>query len=205
MIRVFALVACGAFLLVSATAALAAPEPRTDEASAEFIRRLGSEVLAALEDDRVSQRARTQRFYELFQNSFNGERISVFALGKHRRAISPDRFDEYRDLFGKYMTGLYAAKFANYSGETFVVTGSRKVSDRESDVTAEIRRRQGEPIRLIFRIDNEGRDQKIYDVVIEGVSLLFAKRQEITSVIARDGIDRLIERLREAVQLAELQ
>lgn len=204
MLRLIVACVCGVLVFTMQWSGTASAAQSSDHA-ATFIKQLGGQVLATLEDRGLSQQARTKRFYDLFRDSFNEDRISSFALGKYRRTIAPERFEEYRELFGKYMTGLYAAKFANYSGETFAVTGARELSDGENEVAAEIRRRKGEPIRLAFRIDRDSDQMKIYDVVIEGVSLLFAKRHEVTSVIARDGMDKLIDRLREAVQLAELQ
>ena len=203
MKRLSAAAVCSVITLAVYVFAPAGAVARDDEA-AEFVRSLGNRVLQTLSDKGLTQQDRTQRFYSMFMNSFDSDRISSFALGKYRRSVSPEEFEEYKSLFGKYMTGLYATKFAHYSGETFAVTNAEPVAPGGSNVSAEIRRKQGEPVRIVFKVDREGNDLKIYDVVIEGISLLFAKRQEITSVIARDGMEQLIARLRKAVQLAEL-
>lgn len=203
MKHALAALAAGAFCMMLWTSGAGAIEK--DQEAADFIRTLGNQVTAVLDDKSMAHEERVARFYEMFKAAFDENEISAFALGKYRRTISDKKFAEYSELFGKYMTGLYANKFADYSGEDFVVTGSKRKSEQRSDVSAEIRRGDREPIALSFRMTRADNGRKINDVVIEGVSLLFTKRQEVTTVIAREGLETLLERLRKAVQLAELQ
>ena len=57
---------------------------------------------------------------------------------------------------------------------------------------------ESESVKLAFKLVQTGDTQRIYDVVINGVSLLVAKRAEIKGIIAARGIDGLIAQLKQA-------
>ena len=57
---------------------------------------------------------------------------------------------------------------------------------------------ESEPVKLAFKLVQTGDTQSIYDVVINGVSLLVAKRAEMNGIIAARGIDGLISQLKQA-------
>jgi phospholipid transport system substrate-binding protein len=117
-------------------------------------------------------------------------------LGKNWGRASAEQREAYTELFPKYVAKLYAMQFSDYSGETFAVKGSKSVSDG-TVVNAEINQPRGEPIKLDFIVANTGRGLKVADVKVEGVSLLVTKRSEFDAVVAQNGIDGLIQAMRQ--------
>lgn len=191
------------FLMFAALAAVWTSAPAAASVngdSAAFIESLGKAVVEILENPALSQDDRIARYSAKFEGAFDWDRISAFAIGQYQRYVPRDKFVVYRDLFARHMMRLYAAKFADYSGEQFVVKGARQFGGRgTSEVTAIIRDGgDREPVRLAFKVVRDGGSQRIYDVAINGVSLLVAKRAEVRGIVARGGIDGLIAQLKNA-------
>lgn len=167
--------------------------------SSAFVKSLGKTVVDILENPALSSKERHEQYSAHFKKSFDWDRISTYAIGRYRHNVPQDKFIEYRDQFAQHMTSLYAAKFADYSGEQFLVKGERLIESGGSEVTAEIRdAKDGETARLAFKVMQDGGKQRIFDVSINGVSLLVAKRSELKGIISRGGIDDLITQLKKA-------
>ncbi len=181
------------------TAVTPASATAVDGTSKALITSLGKAVVDILENPALSPKARAEQYSAHFEKAFDWDRISAFAIGKYQRGVPRKKFVEYRDLFAQHMTRLYAAKFADYSGEAFLVKGERQFGRGGSEVTAEIRdANDRETVRLAFKVVQEDGKQRIYDVLINGVSLLVAKRSELKGIISRGGIDGLIAQLKKA-------
>ncbi len=170
-----------------------------DGTSTAFVSSLGKAVLNILENPALSPEERIVQYSTHFKKAFDWDRIGAFAIGKYQHGVPRDKFIEYRDLFAQHMTRLYATKFADYSGEQFLVKGEQRSERNGSEVTAEIRdNNDRETARLAFKVVRDGGRQRIYDVSINGVSLLVAKRSEVKSIISTGGIDGLIALLKKA-------
>lgn len=183
--------------IISTNAVTPAWATAVDGNPTAFISSLGKAVLNILENPGLSQQERVQQYSAHFKSAFDWNRISAFAIGQYQSGVPQDKFAEYRDLFSQHMTRIYAAKFADYSGEQFVVKGERQLGSDASEVSASITgNNDREPTNLLFRVVRDGDRLKIYDVAINGVSLLVAKRAEVKGIMSRGGIDGLIAALR---------
>ena len=160
----------------------------------QFVRSLGEEVIAVLKSTDHGERKR--RFHDIFTRAFDVEAMARFAAGSYWRRADQGQRQEYVQLFGDYVAALYAAKFADYSGQSFKVTGERPAGDDMVSVEGTIVQGQRPPVRVDFRLRRTDGDYKIVDVYVEGISLLITKRDEFTTVLSREGMAGLIERLR---------
>ncbi|MDD9917049.1 MAG: ABC transporter substrate-binding protein [Rhodospirillaceae bacterium] len=186
-------------LTIIATTWAGAPANATVGSSTAFVESLGEAVVAILEDPSLSPAERIDRYSTEFEKAFDWDRISAFAIGRYQRGVTRNQFNAYRDLFAQHMMKIYAEKFASYSGERFLVKGERKFGRGGSEVTAILQGgAESEPVKLAFKLVQTGDTQRIYDVVINGVSLLVAKRAEMKGIIAARGIDGLIAQLKQA-------
>ncbi len=71
-------------------------------------------------------------------------------------------------------------------------------SDHDTIVGTEVRRRSSDPpLQLDWLVRESNGIYKVIDVAAEGISMMTTKRSEFSSVILREGLDALIERLRE--------
>ena len=118
-------------------------------------------------------------------------------LGRYWRSATPQQRDEYLDLFREFVVATYAARFDAYAGETFDIVQVEPLDDRDSIVNTNMHASDGTPFRVDYRVRKTDAGLKIIDVMVEGVSLLVTHRSEIASVVNREGMDGLLEILRD--------
>ena len=187
----------GAALIVAlwSSVSVAAADPA--QSAADFVQALGDEAIAVLETPDITDEQRDERYRDLLDRGFALDTISRFVLGRHWRTATNEQRAEYRSLFREYVLDTYASRLNNYTGETFEIIKSLALDDKDTMVRTEIRRAEGPPIRVDYRVRQRRGEQKVVDVHVEGVSLVITQRSEFGSIIARDGIDGLLQLLRE--------
>ena len=87
------------------------------------------------------------RFRELLREDFDVPGIARFVLGRYWNIATEEQRAEYVKLFEDYIAMAYATRLAEYTGETFKVTGSRPEADGaivSSQILAPGRRRAGQ-------------------------------------------------------------
>jgi len=175
---------------VSATAAQPAPM---------FVVDLVDRVSGAARDPALSPADRQAKVRGLVNRGFDLPAISRFVLGRHWRTASESERAQFSAAFTDYMVALYARQMANYGGEAFTVTGQRADSDVVTVFTRVAQRDGGAPIGIDWRTVKAADGYRITDVVVEGISMMQTKRDEIGAVIARSGggLDGMIADLRD--------
>jgi phospholipid transport system substrate-binding protein len=188
-----------AFLILS-SAAVAQTDPGKDPRA--FVDSLGANVLAILKSPNITMAERQQRFRDLFHRAFDVPKIGRFVIGRYWNRASPEEQAKYLEVFGSYVSTIYAGQFSQYQGESFKTTGARQIGDGESVVQSEIVRAGNPSIQVGFRVDGSSGPLKIVDVTVEGVSLIVTKRDEFGSVLSQEGISGVIKRMQAVVDQA---
>ena len=178
---------------------------RADQAEVSaLVDTLAREFATVMYDERLDPPQRIARLESVFEDAFDVDRISRMVLAANETQPTAAQMTEFRKLFSRYVAVISAAWLSSLSERPLVVTGHRQHSDEQSFVTAEIRRpAPDQPLRLGFRIRKTPDGLRIYDVLVEGISLVLTKRDEIRSLVQREGIDRMLARLREVTQVAD--
>ena len=189
--------AVGVLALAWGAAATLRTADAADDPNA-FVQGIGDEVVKVLQQNLPREKTGEQ-LNAIWLEAFDVDGIGRAVLGKNWKKATDEQRKAYMELFPKYVAKLYAIQFSNYSGETFVVKGSKPLSDGSTIVNAEIDRPNGEPIKLDFIVKKGAQGLKVADVKVEGVSLLVTKRSEFDSVVAQKGIDGLIQAIRQKV------
>lgn len=186
-------------LIVFSVTTLAAPVGAADRAT-NLISDLGRRTIEILTQKELPESVREQRFRRLFEEGFDINIVSRFALGRYWNTSSEQQRKEFQKLFESYVVKAYTVRFSEYTDQQFKVTGSRTQSDDEFLVTSEIIRPEGgPPIKIDWRVVNGSAGPKITDVIVEGVSMAITQREQFASVIQRNGgeVDALLKLLRE--------
>lgn len=167
--------------------------------ASDFILRLGTEAIGAVGAPEKTDAEREDGFRRLFVRSFDIPAIARFALGRYWRSATPDQQQEFTQLFQSMVVRSYAAKFKQYSGQKLVVTSSREEGERRAIVSSQIMLSgASHPTRIDWRVAGFSQGPKIYDVIVEGVSMSITEQQDFGSVIERhgQGVDGLLAELR---------
>jgi len=152
-----------------------------------FVREMGKEAIDSLTSRTLTDRERETRFRSIFERSFDIPIIARATLGQYWRIATPEQRKEYVTLFEDFVVQAYAARFKDYSGESFKVGQTRVLNDREKLVSSEIIRPNDQPpVKVQWRLRGNS-DYKVVDVIVEGISMLITHRDEFAAVIQQNG------------------
>ncbi len=130
---------------------------------------------------------------------FDWDEMAKRTLGWHWRKISKSQRKEFVYLFGKLLERTYLDKVEGYSGEKVVYLGDRAEGDY-AIVKVKIITKQDREIRVLYRMRRRNRKWLVYDISIEGVSLINNYRTQFNNILVRSSFKRLIEKLKAKVE-----
>jgi len=179
---IFAVLAC--FLWVQGSQA-----GNVDPQQAEtFMNEIGETVINLLTNKSISDQARAEEFQKILESSFDVKAAGKFVLGRYWNQASETEKHHFLELFKATTVASYATRFKEYTSEKFEITGSRIEGDGGVTVLSRIVRSKGDPISIDWKIftDKNGKP-RIYDVILEGISMGITLRSEYASVIQHGG------------------
>ena len=187
--------------LVYPTVSASASEP------AEFIKSTMHTLFDAIEEERTAIDADPSLARALVREfltpHFDLERTCRWVLGKHWRRATDEQQARMVEEFRTLLVRIYAAAIADFSTlEMKYPTKGDDIGDVDDvSIKVEAYADSGNPTIVAYRLHrNEGAGWKVYDITVDGVSLVTTYRSTFASTIRESGMDGLIERLREKNQ-----
>ena len=163
------------------------------------IRETVEAVLAVLADETLQPSERRERLRQAVYQRFGFEEMARRALGRYWRDLSADQRQEFVGLFSDLLERSYVGRIED-TGTGSEVAYPRETIDEEgyASVLTVITTRLGSQIEVEYRLLQQDGDTawEVYDVVIEGVSLINNYRTQFNNVIHRTSYDGLVKQLR---------
>lgn len=182
--------------------ALAAPVAlaTTDIAPDALARSVTDEVLAIVRADKELQAGHPQKVMQLVESKvlphFNFARMTQVAVGRNWRQATPDQQKVLIDEFRTLLVRTYTTAFILYRNQTVDYRPVRMApNDTDVVVKSLIKQPTGQPVALDYSMEKLAGAWKVYDVKIEGISLVENYRNTFNSEIQRTGVDGLIRAL----------
>lgn len=195
------LVVAGAPATVSAMQEEMKTEPSetkglTAQDAKDYANHIGQRVLDILADKTQDNAQKLQTLEQMFVKVVDVDWVGRFVLGRHWRSATEEQRQHYLDAYRDFLISHYTSRFAEYSGETFEIPIAREERPGEFFVRMEVQRANGEqPIIVDYRVRAKGQDFSVFDIIVEGVSLIATQRSEFGAFIGREGLDALTKRL----------
>jgi phospholipid transport system substrate-binding protein len=187
-------VTAGLVTIVLGTAAPARAGVPSDQLRVQVDR-----VVSVLDDTelRKSARAAERRaaIRRIANETFDFTETSQRALGPHWQARTPAERDEFTGLFADLLERSYIGKIELYSGEKVAYLGDTIDGDFAT-VRTKLLTKQGTEVPIVYRMVRRGDHWLVYDVSIEGVSLVANYRAQFNKIIQTSGYASLVQRLR---------
>ena len=139
---------------------------------------------------------RRQRLWEELSPVFNFEEMSKRALGRHWEKRTPVEKKEFVELFTSIIKDTYIGETDVYSDEKFVYLRERQ-DNNYAKVQTKFITNTGTEISIDYSLINQHGKWSIYDVVIEGVSLVTNYRSQFYSILAKSSYEKLVQLLKE--------
>ncbi len=140
--------------------------------------------------------AKEKKIWAILDSIFDYTELSKRTLAQHWKKLSPDQQKEFITLFGKLLGGVYMDRIIAYKDERVVFGKAINLSDKTAEVQSEVTR-SSKPIPIHYRMILEDGEWKVYDVVIEGVSLVQNYRTQFREILTNKSPEDLLKTLRE--------
>jgi phospholipid transport system substrate-binding protein len=134
---------------------------------------------------------------EIIEAHVDFDRVAMLILGKYWKTASPDQQTKFKREFRTLLVRTYTTAFTEYSDWTIrYLPLKMEQTEKRVIVRTEIVQPGAPPVGVNYRMVNLDNDWKVYDVLIDGISLIQNYRTSFTNQIARTGsMDQLIGEL----------
>jgi len=170
------------------------------EAPDEMVRRSTNEILAAIKADKDLQAGNQAKIEKLAEEKvlpyFNFARMTQLAVGRNWRDASDAQKKSLTDEFRRLLVRTYSTSLSQYRNQTIEVKPLKiAAADTEVVVKTQVIQPGGQPIPIDYSLENGSNGWKVYDVLIDGVSLVTNYRSSFNTEIQKNGIDGLVKSL----------
>ena len=176
-------------------------EAMTDSNALDVVKNTSDQVLERLRNETASMQSNPAVINELVDElvipNFDFARMSQWVLGKNWRIATVDQKNRFTKAFQKLLVRTYANALVESKDVAInYLPLHADENSRRVTVKTEVNRGNGSPLLPInYRLYKKGNDWKVYDVTVNGVSLVSTYRGEFNSEIRTKGLDSLIIRL----------
>ena len=181
---------------------LAAPAPVRAGEPTDQIRAAIEQGIAVVKNPGLAGKGmraeRRTRLREAVAPYFDFQEMAKRSLGIHWKDRSPSERDEFTRLYRELLENSYAGKIESYRGEK-ILYGKETMDPPYAVVRTGIVTTKGQEIPVNYLLLLEGSRWRIYDVVIEGISLVNNYRSQFGSILDRSSFPELMRKLKATV------
>ena len=187
-----------ATILMSFASALAFAQ----EAPDALVKRTTDEVLAIIKADKDLQSGNISKVVQLAEQKvlphFDFERMTRLAVGRNWSQATPEQKQALTKEFRTMLVRTYSSSLSQYRNQTIEVKPAKLgAQDKEATVKTAVIQQGGPPIPIDYAMEKTDTGWKVYDVVIDGASLVTTYRGTFNDQVQKGGIDGLLKTLQE--------
>ncbi|MCC8371850.1 MAG: ABC transporter substrate-binding protein [Rickettsia endosymbiont of Pseudomimeciton antennatum] len=159
-----------------------------------YVNQLIKDGLQVFNDQNLTQDAKIAKSKKLILANLDLDWMAKFTLGVYRRTLTPEQIKQFTEVYGNYVSTVYADLVKNYHGQQPKVEQVRILDKSEFMVEMLIgTARVNYLIRQKDASDNTS--FKVSDVITEGVSMINSQQSEFMNILSNSGFDTLIDEL----------
>ena len=167
----------------------------TPDGAEAFVRSLVEDAISVLQIPADQKADREAGFRQILLSYFDVPLITRLVVGRYWRKANDAQKQAFSTVFEQHIIKVYTSQLGVYRDERVEVRNVAARTDKDTIVGTEVMRNADPPLRIDWLVRESDGQYRIIDVAAEGVSMMTTKRSEFSSVIARDGMDGLIEQL----------
>jgi phospholipid transport system substrate-binding protein len=167
------------------------------DAPLDKVRQTIDNVLTIVNNKALQPQERRTQIRQAVLQRFGFEEMAQRSMGPHWRTLTPQQRQEFVELFTDLLERSYINRIANYkAGPQGVRYPKEDITGDQAVVHTEITTEHGEPVSVDYRLLLKDGDWKVYDIVIEGVSLVNNYRTQFNTIILKDSYAGLVKQMR---------
>lgn len=180
--------------------ALVVPSPSSAGAPTEQIRASVDKIVAILNNPQLKSAAkikeRRDQLRQAISSRFDFTEMARRSLASQWRRLGPKEQEEFVRLFTDLLERAYVDRIEGYSDEKFAYV--REILDKNyAEVNSRIVTHNGEEFSLNYKVLLKNGEWKVYDVVVENISLVNNYRSQFTRIIANSSYEELVRRMKD--------
>ncbi len=173
------------------------------QTASEFINVLSIEASSIL-SSKLSDEEKIEQLKKIGEKSVDIEGVGLYTLGKYRKILTEAQKKQYKDLFKNYFLKSFSGRLVGYSDSKIAILSEEIKNEKYTIVYSKLIGTSDRPeIKIDWRVyTKDPENLLIRDLVIEGLSLARAQKEEFNSIIVNnDGsIDALFENLSKFIE-----
>ncbi|MFP4391755.1 MAG: phospholipid-binding protein MlaC [Desulfohalobiaceae bacterium] len=193
-------------LLVALPGQVGAQEAESEEA-ADLVREYMDQAVELIQDeDEPDPDQLASSLREMAEEIFDFELMSRMSLGRHWHSFDQEQKEEFVQQFTTLLEENYLGRMdehmqevQDFSREDMQVTGHTLLSSKRAEVESKISY-QDQEIPVNYRLAYDGTDWKVYDVYVEGVSLIQNYRSQFDKLLQRGSAQDLLQKIEKKLQ-----
>src|SRR5262244_4561657 len=138
---------------------------------------------------------RRKKLREAIFVRFDFQQMAQRTLGAHWQRRTPEEQAEFIRVFGDLLEQTYVDKIESYNNEKFIYTNER-IDGPYAEVGSKMRNSKGEEFTINYKLHRAGADWRVYDLVIENVSLVNNYRSQFNRILSSSTYDELVMKLK---------
>ena len=196
MTRTLAALAFALLALVAGPPALAAADTAPDA----LVRKSIDEVLALIKADKELQGGDPKKLHALVEEKvlphFDFTRMTRLAVGRNWSQASDAQKEALTREFQTLLVRTYSTSISQYRNQTIDVRPAKiAAGDKDTVVKTVVNQPGGQPIPIDYAMQRADKGWKVYDVMVDGVSLVTTYRSSFNDQIQKSGVDGLVKTL----------
>jgi len=167
-----------------------------------LVKQTADEVLTIIKNDKEIQAGNQQKLYAVAEEkilpNFDFDRVCRMVLGKNWKAATPEQQAIFQKKFRSLLLRTYASALGKYKDQVIEYKPLRMEGDAKNvSVKTQILQPGGQPVAVDYDLIKSEHGWKVYDIVIESVSLVTNYRSQFSNEIRLNGLDSLNKKLEE--------
>lgn len=168
----------------------------------ELVKQTAEDVLNTIKNDKDIQSGNQQKIFALAEEkilpNFDFERVCRMVLGKNWKSATPEQQAVFQKEFRSLLLRTYATALGKYKNQVIEYKPMRaEPGAKNVSVKTQILQPGGQPIAVDYSLVKNDNGWKVYDIVIESVSLVTNYRSQFSNEIRTNGLDSLNKKLAE--------
>jgi phospholipid transport system substrate-binding protein len=131
---------------------------------------------------------------KVINNIFDYSEMSKRTLGRHWNQRTPTERTQFTELFASLLDNSYISKIESYDNEKIVYV-KETIDGDHAEIKSKVVTEKRDEYTLDYRLLNENGKWMVYDIVIEGVSMVSNYRTQFNRIISNNGYSELVKKL----------
>jgi phospholipid transport system substrate-binding protein len=161
----------------------------------EKVRQTINEILDILANKTLAEQERQARMRQTVLQRFSFEEMARRSLGQHWRDRKPEEKQEFVQLFTDLLLDSYIDKIERSEGKEDVRYTKESIEDGYATVHTEIVQERDQNIAVEYRLLQRDGNWQVFDVIIEGVSLVSNYRTQFNKIIREESYAALVKKM----------